>query len=364
MKICVITPRWDITGVPLAQRRFALALAAAGHDVDLIIGRKDADLTIPLSPGVNLVVWDARGVRAMWWPIVRYLRQVQPEIVFSAEDHLNGAVLLAAVFARSKAKISGSSRVPPSDSYSNRPGSKKWVRKQLMRLAAKRADALTCVSKDMVTSYRRFFPNGTHQHVYNIVDDATSRQRAMEPVDHEWFQDGAAPVVVGAGTLTGRKNFRLLVDAMGEIARRNRYVRLAIFGEGYRRSELEEQIERLGIGDRTWLPGRVENPLSFFSRANVMALSSYAEGMPNVLVEGMMCGCTPVATDCPTGPWELLGDNRVGHLVPMDDPIAMADAIERALDAPTPLMTLQEAVAPFLEEAVIARHFEVLGLKV
>ncbi len=86
------------------------------------------------------------------------------------------------------------------------------------------------------------------------------------------------------------------------------------------------------------------------------------DGLPNVLVEAMLCGCTPVSTDCPTGPREVLQEGRYGYLVPMRDPEAMAAAIQRALDNPIPAALLAEAVKPFAEDAVIRRHFEVLGL--
>lgn len=362
MRICVITPRWAIAGVPLAQRRLALALSAIGHEVDLIIGRKDADLSIPDTPGVNLIVWSAVGVRGMILPFIRYLHISKPEVVFSAEDHLNGAVFLAAVLARSKAKVTGSSRVPPSDSYSNRIFTKGWIRKIAMKTVMSRANALTCVSRDMVTAYQDYFPGGPHTIAYNIIDDTTSRARAAEPVEHDWFVQRDKPIVVSAGTLTGRKNFKMLINTIAELKRRNCYVRLAIFGEGYRRPELEMLVSQHAILDRVWLPGRIENPLAYFSRADVLALTSYAEGLPNVLVEGMICGCTPVATDCPTGPREVIEGGGVGHLVPIDNVIAMADAIEMAIANPSSQDELNSATCCFREEAVISRHFELLGL--
>ena len=75
-----------------------------------------------------------------------------------------------------------------------------------------------------------------------------------------------------------------------------------------------------------------------------------------------MCGCTPVSTDCPTGPSEVLQKGKYGYLVPVCDPVAMAAGIERALDAPIAKSLLEEAVRPFKEDAVLERHFEVLGL--
>ena len=47
------------------------------------------------------------------------------------------------------------------------------------------------------------------------------------------------------------------------------------------------------------------------------------------LVEAMACGCPVIATDCPTGPREILADGRYGLLVPMNDPAALAGAIEK-----------------------------------
>ena len=76
----------------------------------------------------------------------------------------------------------------------------------------------------------------------------------------------------------------------------------------------------------------------------------------------MMCGCTPVSTDCPTGPREVLEGGKFGYLVAPRDPAALAGGIEKALDAPIPRSQLDEAIRSFEENAVIDRHFEVLGL--
>jgi glycosyltransferase involved in cell wall biosynthesis len=76
-----------------------------------------------------------------------------------------------------------------------------------------------------------------------------------------------------------------------------------------------------------------------------------------------MCGCTPVSTDCPTGPREVLGDEVYGYLAPVANPRALAASIEQALRCPIPTKKLRKAVLPFSESSVIARHFNVLGIK-
>lgn len=362
VKICVVTPRFAISGVPLAQLRFARALARSGHEVDLIIGRVDSHLTVPETPGVNVIALQLPSVRSMFMPFLRYMRRAKPDIVFSAEDHLNVLVLLVAMLTGSRAKISGSCRVTPFDTYRGGILSKQWVLKQLARLVAARADALTCVSRDMVEQYRQVFRSPPHTFVYNIVADAEARTRLQEPIDDPWFEEKERPVVVAAGTLAPWKGFADLIRAVGHLRDRSRHVRLLILGEGPLRPELEALVRELDLEDRVRLPGFTDNPLKYFARADVFALSSHVEGMPNVLVEAMMAGCTPVSTDCPTGPRELLQDGRFGYLVPMKDPGALADGIENALEKPIPKARLAEAVRPFEEDAVIKRHFEILGL--
>lgn len=361
MDILVVTPVFSIAGVPLAQLRFARALSARGHDVTLMIGHVDEGYTLPELPGITVVQLGQRQVRGMFVPICRYLLDAKPEVVFSAEDHLNTLVLLAAIVTGSSARISCSSRVTPFDTYSNVPLSKRWILKQMMRAVMWRADVLTCVSKDMVEQYRTLFRNPKHVCVYNIVDDAQSRRRMREHVAHEWLDAKDAPIVVAAGRLAPWKGFADLIRAMA-IVRQRSEARLLLLGDGPLRGELQRLIEDLGLQDSVKLEGYVENPLKYFAQADVFVLSSLVEGLPNVLVEAMLCGCTPVSTDCPTGPREVLRGGEIGHLVPVGDHAALAAAILSALEAPASKAALSEAILPFEENAVIDRHFQLLGV--
>lgn len=139
--------------------------------------------------------------------------------------------------------------------------------------------------------------------------------------------------------------------------------RLIILGDGPLRDKLEGLIAELGLERNIKLLGYVENPLKYFSRANVFVLSSHVEGLPNALVEAMMCGCTPVATDCPTGPREVLHDGKYGYLVAVRNPAALADGILQAIQQPVPADVLRQAVEPFEESVVLTRHFRVLGIE-
>ena len=361
MKIMVIAARYAISGVPLAQLRFARALADSGHDVELIFGLINPGYSLPSIEGIKIHVMNKPRVMGMLMPLVQYFKEQNPDVVFSAGDHLNVVVLLAALISGSKAKISCSSRVTPFDTYSNTPFTKRWILKHFMRAVMPRANALTCVSKDMVEQYRLVFKSPPHVCIYNIIGDSHSQIRSNEAVDEEWFMDTTEPILIAAGSLVPWKGFSDLILAMSELMKTRR-AKLLILGDGPLKDELQALIVQLNLGHVIKLLGYVDNPLKYFYRSDIFVLSSHVEGMPNVLVEAMMCGCTPVSTNCPTGPRELLQDGKYGYLVPVNDPIAMAAGLEQAIDFPISESLLRDAVKPFAEQVVIERHFEALGV--
>jgi glycosyltransferase involved in cell wall biosynthesis len=361
MKICVITSRFGLSGVPLAQLKFSRALSSAGHDVNYMIGHINEGAQLPVINDVNVHLLNKKRVLYILIPFIKYLKKEKPDIVFTAGDHLNGIVLLAAIISGSKVKVSGSSRVTPYDTYSKIPFTKRWVLKLFLRAVMPRADALTCVSKDMVEQYNHVFKSPPHVCVYNIIDDRHSRKMMEESVEDSQFHNKKDPLIVAAGTLEPWKGFSDLILAMKYLTETTK-AKLVIFGDGSLKATLQAQIDDLNLGETVKLFGNVENPFKYFRHADVFVLSSYVEGLPNVLVEAMMCGCTPVSTDCPTGPREVLDSGKYGYLVPVKDPVNMAIAIQAAIEFPISRDLLDEVIQPFSEYEVLKKHFEVLGI--
>jgi len=80
------------------------------------------------------------------------------------------------------------------------------------------------------------------------------------------------------------------------------------------------------------LPGFVANPYPYIRRASVFVLASRAEGLGLALLEALTLGVPCVATDCPSGPREILQEGRLGILVPIGDHDTLAQAILTSLN--------------------------------
>ena len=168
-------------------------------------------------------------------------------------------------------------------------------------------------------------------------------------------REDADSVILTAAALLTKKDYPTLLLAFSRLVSR-RPARLVALGQGKLLTRLQAQTRELGIDDKVDFAGLVSNPIAYMAQADLFVLSSRCEGMPQVLVQAMMVGCRLVATDCPFGPAELLGDGEYGRLAPVGDPARLAEAVERELDTPRDAARLRARAAELfgVERAVDA----------
>ena len=161
---------------------------------------------------------------------------------------------------------------------------------------------------------------------------------------------------LSVGRLVPAKDFMTLLRAFHRVSS-SRPARLVILGEGPQRNRLERFVRRMGMAERTSLPGWAPNPFAYMNRASVFVVSSKYEGLSLVLIEALACGCPVVSTDCPSGPAEILCNGEIGPLVPVGDDAALAAAMEHLLDNPPNRAILRARAQHFSGEAC-AEHYD------
>jgi GalNAc-alpha-(1->4)-GalNAc-alpha-(1->3)-diNAcBac-PP-undecaprenol alpha-1,4-N-acetyl-D-galactosaminyltransferase len=170
--------------------------------------------------------------------------------------------------------------------------------------------------------------------------------------------------VLAMGRLHPQKGFDTLLKAMVTVHETMPEVRLAILGEGPLRAELENERSRLGLEEVVSFPGRFKRPQDILRRADLFVLSSVTEGFPNVLCEAMAVGLPVIATNCPSGPDEIVVSGQNGLLVPVGDSQAMAEAIITLMKDPKQRNELgsraKAITSTFSLEKVLARWDQIL----
>lgn len=158
--------------------------------------------------------------------------------------------------------------------------------------------------------------------------------------------DPANRTIIAAGRLVGVKGFDTAISAFALLDDPD--ARLIILGDGPLKNVLRRQAEQLGVGDRVAIPGYVACIRPWLDNAGMFLLSSRYEGYPAVLIEAIAAGRPVVATRCTPAVDELVDRTGFGASAPIDDPLALADAMKRvfAKCAPEP-KEMQAAVSPF-----------------
>ena len=126
--------------------------------------------------------------------------------------------------------------------------------------------------------------------------------------------------IVHIGQLVEQKNQKLLLTAFKEIKEIYSNVELVIIGKGILERELKKITEELGLSNSVQFLGWQNDPYKWLKSSDIFMLTSKWEGMPNVLIESMACGCPVISFDCPSGPNEIItksGEN--GILIPSGD---------------------------------------------
>jgi glycosyltransferase involved in cell wall biosynthesis len=149
-------------------------------------------------------------------------------------------------------------------------------------------------------------------------------------LDVEW--DPKRFVFVGAGRLTRRKGFDILLDAAQLLKEEGQLFSLYIAGEGARYNTLRDTIARYDLTRYVTLLGHVPTVRELFARAGAVVISSRNEGIPNTLMEAWSVSKPVIATNVAGLP-EVVDDHVNGLLVPLN-PDEFARAMKAVMDGP------------------------------
>lgn len=362
--IAVFLPSCGGGGAERAMITLANAFARKGYKVDLVLALAKGPYLAEVSADVQVIDLGAKRVITSLPGLVAYLRRVRPGVVLSALNHANVIVVLARCLASVPVRIVVSERSHPSLNFHRPQNFRAQLIPMLMRWAYQKADGIVAVSSGVADDLAEMIglPRENIFVVYNPMDMDEIVEKSKVRLDHPWFGEMQLPVILAVGRLTEAKNFSLLIRAFAKV--KERYdCRLVILGEGELRTDLSRLIDELGLKDSVDLPGFVENPYSWMSRASLFVLSSSWEGLPNALIQAMICGTAVVSTNCPSGPNEILEGGKWGALVPVDDDDALANAICNHFGSSDDhVPNVMTRAADFGVDSAVSGYLKVLGL--
>ncbi|QIK51233.1 glycosyltransferase [Jeotgalibaca porci] len=276
-------------------------------DVSLIILLDDSnDYIKHISQDITLINLGHKRTRTSIVDLIKTLRKLEPEIVFSS---LRGvSLILSLIKPLLKAKTKFIFREENTPSISIKDTSTPNLYNLYYKTLYRKADLVICQSEfmknDLVKEYS--FPLDKTLRIYNPVDFSWIEE--MNKITINPFKNPEKKNVIVVGRMANQKGIDILLKSILKNEKKilKHDVMLHFLGDGELLNEYKNMAKKLKISDYVEFVGRQENPFQWMKYSDLFILSSRYEGLPNSLLEAAASNCEIITSNHPGGTREIM----------------------------------------------------------
>ena len=196
-----------------------------------------------------------------------------------------------------------------------------WIYQKLVVLLTRKADHIVAVSHGIKQGLLEIgFTQKQVSVIYNPFYPQYYFSQAKSPLPQVYqslYKKNT--ILISIGRLSKQKGFWHSLKAFAQIKKNYPHLKYVILGDGYLREWLIQYSRTLGLSVYSvwedteysesfdvYFLGFQDNPQAFLSRSFLNILPSHYEGLPNIIIESFLCQTPVIASDCDSGPRELL----------------------------------------------------------
>ena len=185
-----------------------------------------------------------------------------------------------------------------------------FFKKKIFTFFYRQANIILCNSLEFKKYIKKYFNINALllRNFVNIKKILTLQNARCKEI---FFKNKNCIKLLTIGRLVNQKNQILLLKALTLL--KFRY-KLIIIGDGVLKKKLIEYINKNNLEEKVKIIPHLINPYPYIKKSDIFILSSKFEGMPNVLLESAILKTLILASNCPTGPKELIVNNKYGYL--------------------------------------------------
>lgn len=244
----------------------------------------------------------------------------------------------------------------------------KWYVKEnrIKRLGErlKKYDKIVTICNAMKESTEKLYPFLKEKiiRIYNPFNFERIIENSKEKVDENLKEYYEKDFIVSVMRLTeNSKDFDTLISGFKLAKEKGVKEKLYILGEGSDREKIEEKIKKEGMENEIILLGNVKNPYPWIKKAKILVHSSRFEGLPTVLLEGLILDKIVISSDCPTGPKEILENGEIGYLYNIGDYKKLSELIVENLEnSNIDLVLIRERILKYSKDIVIKEYEKII----
>lgn len=365
-KITLLHYKLDNGGIDRVATLLASGFAEAGYDVKLLLfcqgGSAEDIYREKMNEKVKTVyLGESQSSRTkdllrLLPKAVNWLKNEPNDILLSTCNNMNWITLLAAKFAKNKAKVIFKTTNPIIRNSDT--GIYATLRKWGYKIAFEKADLTLTLSLAENRALGHTFPSAANkfqsvinpyvtQEMLAILENKTSIPNL--PINRK--------IILSIGRFEPQKNMKLLIQSFAKLSTKNCH--LVILGDGKEKRECEALAQQLNIENQIYMPGFVGNVNDYLKAAKLYMMTSRYEGLPAVILEALASNCPILSTDCFLAAREILEPIDGCAILEKEDTEYIAQMMDKALDGkPASSEAMRDAARVYSIENGIADHIK------
>jgi len=357
MKVFIISPSLCGGGAERVALNLLQNLLAKKINAFLFTFIDQTDYKLPKKIKSKIVCLNARRSFFCILKLRKILKNEKPSVTISVIRQSNIVLGLA---SKNLQCFKIFREANPFDNMRNKNWLIKFFTIKLVQNLYPEAKKIICNSIDTQRSLKKFtglnFINSTV--IGNPVLASKINLKTIKKPNEPWFRNSKIKVILGAGRFVAQKNFASLIKGFSLALKTNKYLRLIIIGKGPEQQNCKKLVLQMNIKNFVKFPGFTNNFFGYMKYSRLFVLSSLWEGFGNVMIEAMAVGTPVIATNCPGGPKEILGNGKVGHLINNFHPKAISKAIKNQLSKKKNKKLIIKRANMYSASEIIPKYFQ------
>jgi glycosyltransferase involved in cell wall biosynthesis len=327
-KICIVLQDLNSGGAQKILHKYALYESLNNTDVTIVL-LHNCD-RIELSSNIKYIYLNKSRIIFSLYDLYQFFKVNNFNHVISTLKHISIIVEIIKIIGQFNFKhISRVANVYSKEletsAFLNR-----FIFKFLILFTHRSINKFICVSECVANDLYKFNLGVKSKTIYNPIDSLKIDSLLFETsedcqTDFEYF--------IFIGRLSFQKNLFFLIDSYNAFLKTASInYKLIVIGDGPDLISLKQYVLNLNLEEQVVFLGFRENPYKYLAKSKLLLLTSFFEGLPNVLIEALYLNVPIVSINCDYGPSEIITSSRIGELVNEFDVEVFASAINKVLN--------------------------------
>lgn len=369
-KITLFMPNFGGGGAEKTMVEVGNYLFKKGYDVIFVVLKRQGPLIHRVHAGVKVVSLDCNSLALSLPLIVWYYLKNRPRYVLSTLKEMNLYCILANLLSFNFGRLVIREANTLSAEFREESSLTQRVKNFSIRYLYFLSSSIVVLSEHMrrdALKQLHLISENKLCVIKNPVNVSEITVKASEAVPKEFYEATRRGLkLVCVARVYKTKRHLLLLEVMNVLISKGIDVSLSIIGGGDEvlKKDLEMYVSKHGLQDNVFFLGFQLNPYKYVVASDIFVLLSDFEGMPNSLLEAVSLGCKTLCRDVPGAAPDIVLDSQSGFVVDSDDPLVIAEEIQKLAAASFDPLAATEYIASNHSSELIYKAYEsaILGV--